>query len=80
MPRRNDELDESPQESDVEAFGDATVTCPHCRATLYDDVELCWKCGHALGAGPAHGRAWIAWVAAGLLALFVLALLTRGLW
>lgn len=42
--------DEGPSPEDIEAFGDATVECPSCGATLFDDVELCYKCGHALGA------------------------------
>lgn len=49
MPRRDDDdLDEAPSEEDLERFGDATVTCPSCGATLYDDVAMCYKCGRAL--------------------------------
>jgi uncharacterized protein (DUF983 family) len=54
-PRRPidpDELDESPSEEDLERFGDVTQKCPECGTELYDDVEVCWKCGHALMSGP----------------------------
>lgn len=44
------ELDEGPSPEDVERFSDATVECPRCGARLHDDVDLCYKCGHALGA------------------------------
>lgn len=66
-----DELDEDPQESDLEAFGDVTVTCPKCGSVLHDDVELCWKCGHALGDGPSPPKAWVLWVAGGLVVLIL---------
>ena len=34
----------------ITKFNDATRDCPKCGATLHDDVDLCWKCGHALMA------------------------------
>lgn len=71
MPRR-DELDESPQAADVEAFGDATVTCPKCKSTLYDDVDLCWKCGHALRGADEAGGGRGAWVALVVVAAIVI--------
>lgn len=77
MPRHDDELDENPQEADVEAFGDVTVTCPKCRSTLYDDVEICWKCGHALRGADAPAKTWLVWVAGGLVAIFLFAMLWR---
>ena len=49
-----DELDEGPSESDLERFSDVTQKCPECGAELHDDVEMCWKCGHALTSRPAR--------------------------
>lgn len=42
------ERDEGPSERDLRAFGDVTRDCPKCGASLYDDVEICYKCGYAL--------------------------------
>ena len=42
--------DDGPRPEDIEDFGDVTRPCPKCGATLYDDVELCYKCGHAVSA------------------------------
>ena len=36
----------------LNGFGDVTQKCPQCGAELYDDVELCWKCGHNLLSRP----------------------------
>ena len=49
-PRR-DEADEYPSEEDIERFGDVTVDCPECGTRMYDDAEVCWKCGHAVMGG-----------------------------
>jgi uncharacterized membrane protein YvbJ len=37
-----------------------TTSCPACGTEVHDDVEICWKCGHALG-DPADQRSpvWI---------------------
>ncbi len=77
--RRNpDELDEGPSDDDVEAFSDVTVKCPKCGSVLHDDVELCWKCGHALGTSEdSTTPKWVIWVAGTLVLLFVFALLSR---
>ncbi|CAG1001862.1 hypothetical protein PHYC_02949 [Phycisphaerales bacterium] len=80
MARDPDELDENPSESDVEAFGDATVTCPECGASLYDDVQICWKCGHALSGAAKGPRPWVIWVAIAMVALFMVGLLASAIW
>ncbi|MFZ4576151.1 MAG: hypothetical protein ACOYN0_17335 [Phycisphaerales bacterium] len=47
-PRRDeDEPDDGPSESDIERFSDVTRRCPSCNCEVYDEAELCWKCGHA---------------------------------
>lgn len=61
--RERPEPDEGPSDADLERFGDVTVKCRHCGATLHDDVQVCWKCGMALGAaGESRGSGW--WVVA----------------
>lgn len=59
MPVRNvrppREDDDNPRLEDVEAFNDATRECPACGATLHDDVEICWKCGHMLSRRDEKG-------------------------
>jgi hypothetical protein len=72
--------DEGPRPEDIENFSDATVVCPKCRTTLYDDVELCWKCGHALNAKPedeSKPPKWVIITVLVLLAVFVVPLIMR---
>jgi len=77
MAQRDHELDEDPSPEDVEVFGDVTVKCPKCGSVLYDDAELCWKCGHALSSADKGLPTWALWVAGGMLMLFVLGMLWR---
>lgn len=79
VSRRQDEIDEDPSPEDIEAFGDVTTTCPNCRATLYDDVAICWKCGEAQGAArkSAYGKPWVIVVAVLLAAVMVLGITGR---
>lgn len=73
------EVDEGPSEADIERFGDVTTTCPYCGTQVYDDVEMCWSCGAALG-GSAHvgmPPKWVMVTSAVLLGLFLLWLLGR---
>ncbi len=77
-PKRS-EFDEFPSDEDIERFGDVTYTCPECGTQLYDDVDLCWNCGHAVGARVDPGEGIPRWVivvgillAAGLALLAIL--------
>jgi hypothetical protein len=76
VPRRdddeNDAIDEGPSDDDLERFSSATRTCPACRTELYDDAELCWKCGHALSSQAAVPR-WVLVAGAVTLAAVLLA-------
>ena len=54
---------EGPSQADLERFSGVTRPCPQCGAELYDDVELCWKCGHALQEAPGKAPWWIIAVA-----------------
>lgn len=78
MARRDrDEWDEGldpegPSAEDLDRFGDEFVRCGSCGREVYDQAEVCPRCGGPV-AGP--GRAtpgWIAWAAVAVLAAFVL--------
>lgn len=71
-------IDHGPSDADIERFSDVTQTCPSCGTTLYDDVEVCWNCGHALGAErKIEIPLWMWITAAGLLALAIIGMLVR---
>lgn len=57
MPERDDD----PSDADIERFGGVTRTCPECSTEVYDDAEVCWKCGHAFSrtAQPSSRTTWI---------------------
>ncbi len=52
---------EGPSESDIAKFDDVTSKCPECGVELYDDVAVCWKCGHAVSASTQSGSGVPAW-------------------
>ncbi len=54
--------DDGPTEADIEAFDDVTRTCPACGTSLYDDVAICYKCGHALSAREEGKRGQPLWI------------------
>jgi len=71
---------DAPRLEDVEEFGDATRRCPQCSTDVYDEADLCYKCGHAFGAEKqATPKPWvlvvIGLVVAAILAPFVLRLI-----
>lgn len=67
-----DEIDEGPSDDDLDKFGGVTRPCPECKTDLYDDAEVCWKCGHALSGEPKGPPMWIPIVAVVLLIAIVL--------
>ena len=72
-PVDQDEIDEGPSPEDIEAFGDVTRECPKCKAEMYDDVEICWKCGHILSRADTPGNPkWVVAVAVVVLAVIIL--------
>jgi len=78
MAKRLRDLDDGPSDADIERFSDVTQTCPSCGTTLYDDVEVCWNCGHALGAErKIEIPLWMWITAAGLLSLAIIGMLVR---
>ncbi len=55
----------------MERFGDVTRKCPACKSEVYDEAELCWKCGHAFSrADSATPPRWVVIVTIALLAAF----------
>ena len=73
MARRghDDEIDEEPSDEDLERFGGATRSCPECGTELYDDAEICWKCGHHLSGKEKGPRTWVLVVAVVLVLVIV---------
>lgn len=39
---------EGPSDADIEKFGTNEIECPECGASVYFDVPLCPRCGHAM--------------------------------
>ncbi len=81
MPRPYDEeaeIDEGPSAEDLERFSGATQHCPQCRTELHDDVDICWKCGHALLA-HSGGPKWAIWVGVAIVAAILGGLLWSAL-
>jgi hypothetical protein len=74
-PRRRDEDeidDDGPSRSDIERFNNVTTRCPECRKEVYDDVEICYHCGHAMSRAPKGAPLWlIITVVAVLLAMII---------
>lgn len=67
--------DDGPQESDLERFSGVTVRCPQCGAELYDDAEVCYRCGSAVtGWSDRERRVWPAVI----VVLLILALLVAA--
>lgn len=65
--------DDEPQDADIEKFGGVTVKCPECGAELYDEAELCFKCGAAVtGWSDREKRVWPTVI----VVLLILAILT----
>jgi hypothetical protein len=65
-----------PLEEDLERFGDVTMTCHACGAELFDDVEMCYQCGAAVGPGSHEKRTPVWIIAIALLVIAALAGLT----
>jgi uncharacterized paraquat-inducible protein A len=82
MPRlgpRKPAPTDDPRPEDIEAFSDATRPCPKCRTTLYDDVAICWQCGHAVDAREDDPRVpkWAIITTLVLLGVFLIPMLLR---
>lgn len=69
MPERDDD----PTDADIERFGGVTRTCPECKTEVYDDAEVCWKCGHAFSR-VAQPSSRTTWIVTGIIVLLVVVL------
>ena len=91
MPRYRDSQDsadddvhdwEDPDESDMdEDDGDdpALVPCPHCRAEISEDADVCPRCGSFITAeDPRRRLPWLILIGMVLAALIAIVLLVRG--
>jgi hypothetical protein len=45
-----------PLREDIERFGDVTMKCHECGAELFDDVDMCYNCGAAVGVGATESK------------------------
>ena len=71
-PPDDNDTDGGPSAADIEKFSDVTRTCPKCKAEMYDDVEICWQCGHALMSRDTTGAPkWVIVVSVLVLASFL---------
>ena len=68
-----DEKDEGPDEEQV-AEESAPRRCPHCKATLGEDADVCPRC-HKDPTEPA-GKKWFATI----VLIFIAAMLVLGIW
>ncbi|HEX2839221.1 MAG TPA: hypothetical protein VHN77_13980 [Phycisphaerales bacterium] len=73
--RQFDEDANDPRAEDVEQFSGVTRTCPECKAEVYDEAELCWKCGHAFSGEPKGMPGWVTWVSVAVVAAVLFAVL-----
>ncbi|GMV24343.1 MAG: hypothetical protein AMXMBFR58_03740 [Phycisphaerae bacterium] len=69
------EVDEGPQDADLERFGGETRPCPSCGADVYDEVEWCHKCGHVFSQADHKVPRWVLVTAVTLVAGFVVYLI-----
>lgn len=72
----DDDLDEGPSTDDVERFSDPTTRCRECGAEVWDEAEMCHKCGAAMERGEATLPAWVKWTALALLVMIAMWVLT----
>jgi len=59
---------------------ETTMPCPHCRAEIFDDLDVCPQCGMAIihSRNPWQGKpAW--WIVFGFLGIIAVIVLLLGL-
>ncbi|MCW5774879.1 MAG: hypothetical protein KIS87_00335 [Phycisphaeraceae bacterium] len=77
QPDLDEGLDpEGPSAADLDRFGGAFVLCPECEFEVYDQAEVCPRCGRALTSLAARKTPWwvilvTAFLLLGLALLFV---------
>lgn len=76
--RAPSDVDEGPQDSDLQRFGGDTRPCPSCKTEVYDEAEWCHACGHVMSStDEARLPPWVVITAVGVAAAFTLFLIIR---
>ena len=63
---------DGPSASDLDRFGNEVDPCPHCGAMIYDQAELCPKCGWYLLDNPKSVSLWAVGIVCGLIILMII--------
>lgn len=66
---------DGPSAADLDRFGDEMIECRHCGSKIYDQSEICPRCGHAQEAAEKKLPLWtigIAILMIGLLLVWVM--------
>ena len=66
-------LDEEPGDADVIRFNDDAVRCRKCKTLLYDDLDVCPRCGEYVTNPEGRRMPWWVLVALGLVVAAFLA-------
>ena len=66
----SDEYDDEDWIDDPEEDQDDTIECPECGAEIFDDIDVCPVCGHAIihSTSPWSGKS-LPWILMGLLGI-----------
>lgn len=62
---------DGPSASDLDRFGSEIDPCPNCGSLIYDQSEICPKCGWYLGEEP---KSMSLWTVAGICGLIMVML------
>jgi hypothetical protein len=56
MIDRDDEIDEDPDDADIERLDHESAYCPDCGTEVWDDAEICPRCRSYIGGNASHKR------------------------
>ena len=62
---------EGPSAADLDRYGDELVSCIHCGAKIYDQAELCPRCG-AIQEEVEGSLGWWVYFLVGLMVVLML--------
>tara|TARA_R110002072_G_scaffold42064_4_gene117528 strand:+ start:88896 stop:89156 length:261 start_codon:yes stop_codon:yes gene_type:complete len=62
---------DGPSASDLDRFGSEVSPCPNCGASIYDQTEMCHKCGWFVGDVPKTVSLWTVGLVVGLVVLLL---------
>jgi endogenous inhibitor of DNA gyrase (YacG/DUF329 family) len=72
-----------PDESDQDADDDPdamTVPCPHCGADVFDEADVCPRCGNFIVHGEASSKRPSVWLLVGVIVCLAAVLLVWTRW